>query len=206
MNVPAPFAVLGFPARPWIDPEALQDRFLGLAAQWHPDANPEPDAGGRFQQIVSAHRQLQDPVRRLEALLETLDPQCLSQPRSPSLRGDLGDLFLNISSLQQQVSGFLRKFEAAVSPLARALLRSEVWNVQTALENTSLLLNARCCDLEGRLREADMTWEALPLEERLRILRDIQGEAAYLHKWRTQIRESLTRLNLAAGPGTPSAW
>jgi len=51
-----------------VHPRAEQDiidaAYRRLAAKYHPDVNPSPDATARMQQINAAHSVLSDPARR----------------------------------------------------------------------------------------------------------------------------------------------
>ncbi len=72
--LPNAFEVLGLPVSPWVERETLRSQFVTLAAQWHPDTNPDPEAGAQFQSLVGAHLLLSDPVKRLECVLRLERP------------------------------------------------------------------------------------------------------------------------------------
>src|ERR1700733_2036513 len=70
------FALFDEAPHPWIEPEALREKFLALSAQVHPDRlHQAPDAerraaGARFAQLNAAYNCLRDPKERLRHLLE----------------------------------------------------------------------------------------------------------------------------------------
>lgn len=49
---------------PNAEPEVIEAAYRRLAAKYHPDVNPSPDATVRMQAINEAHRVLSDPARR----------------------------------------------------------------------------------------------------------------------------------------------
>lgn len=49
---------------PKAEPEIIDAAYRRLAAKYHPDVNPGPDATARMQQINEAYRILSDPARR----------------------------------------------------------------------------------------------------------------------------------------------
>ncbi len=66
-----------------VHPRAEQDvidaAYRRLAAKYHPDVNPSPDATARMQQINAAHRVLSDPARRA-----AYDRSLTSGPAAPA--------------------------------------------------------------------------------------------------------------------------
>ena len=69
-------------------PEEIKRAFRALARQYHPDANPAPDAEARFKEINAAYEVLSDPVKRERYDLYGEEN---AQPGFASF-GDLGDL------------------------------------------------------------------------------------------------------------------
>lgn len=49
---------------PSAEPEVIEAAYRRLAAKYHPDVNPSPDATARMQAINEAHRVLSDPSLR----------------------------------------------------------------------------------------------------------------------------------------------
>src|SRR5580698_7398988 len=70
------FALLDEARRPWIEPDPLKEKFLALAAQFHPDRfheSPEAErkaAGERYSALNAAYNCLREPRERLRHLLE----------------------------------------------------------------------------------------------------------------------------------------
>ena len=123
--LPNAFEALGLPVRPWIEGQTLQSRFVELAAQWHPDTNPDPEAASRFQALVGAHLLLRDPVKRLECVLQLQCPGRTVGHAGTQLTEELTDLFLSIATFNRQLQAFHAQQPATQSPLSRALLQSD---------------------------------------------------------------------------------
>src|ERR1041385_4996185 len=70
------FALLNEPRRPWLDPEAVQAKFIALSSELHPDrvhqssAEEQAAAQQRFTMLNAACQCLRDPRQRLRHLLE----------------------------------------------------------------------------------------------------------------------------------------
>lgn len=182
------FAKLGTARRPWLDPEALQERFHELAARHHPDAGGTSEA---FAAANAAYAVLRNPGARLRHLLELEVPALLEQaspiPEAVSAR------FLEIATLRREVDAFLHQQAAATTPLARALLasaraiqRHDVERVLADLES----MRERCFEA---VRAEDALWDGHAAEAAPR-LAVFQQELAYLEKWISQLRELLLQL------------
>jgi molecular chaperone DnaJ len=80
------YGVLGL--SPDASPEEIKRAFRALARQYHPDANPAPDAEARFKEINAAYEVLSDPVKR-----QRYDAygDAAGQPGFANF-GDLGDI------------------------------------------------------------------------------------------------------------------
>lgn len=62
MSTQDPYDVLGVPAT--AGPQDIKQAFRRLAARWHPDRNPDPQAAARFRAAQSAYELLSDEDRR----------------------------------------------------------------------------------------------------------------------------------------------
>lgn len=188
-----PFAVLQFPTRPWLSPEELQDRFVLLAAQWHPDGNSDPNSTAEFQKITSAHQILRDPVRRLEAALEAESPGILAGVAKNALPASLPDLFMEVATLQREVAAFCAQYRSKPSPLGMALLKGELMSLQKDLERLSQKLQLLWDRGLSQIQAADSIWERRTPES-LHALALVHQELVYLQRWQSQLRESRLRL------------
>lgn len=194
---PAPtynaFEVLDLPVRPWLERDTLQARFVELAARWHPDTNPDPEAAVRFQALVAAHLWLRDPVKRLENVLQLEDPSHAGAQSGAQITEELTDLFLNIATLNRQLQAFHAQQPAAPSPLSRALLQSDRLSLGHDLEQLSRKVEHHWQRCENQIHAADTIWERRT-PELLHSLAKVLREMVFLQRWRGQLRESRVRL------------
>lgn len=184
---PDHFAVLGQERRPWLETEALKERFHRLTAEQHPDVNPASD----FSAVIAAYQTLSDPKSRVRHLLELEFPGKLAQGQE--VPADLLDLFMKIAAAQGASGRVLKKLEAAGSPLAVALLAEEksvVLGQLNALKQS--LQEKESAELQA-LRAADLQWPEMK-EVLLPALGACHQRLSFLQKWSDQIRESLLRL------------
>jgi hypothetical protein len=189
------FATLGLPARPWLERETLQARFVELAARWHPDTNPDPEAASRFQTLVGAHLLLRDPVKRLECVLQLEDPAHAAAQTGAEITRELTDLFLSIATYNRQLQAFHAQQPATLSPLNRALLHADRLSLKHDLEQLSQKVERHWERCETQIHAADTIWERRT-PELLASLKKILREMVFLQRWRTQLRESRVRLSV----------
>jgi curved DNA-binding protein CbpA len=182
------FALLGEAPRPWLDPDALKAKYHQITTEQHPDV---AGATADFAEINRAYQTLSDPVLRLRHLLDLESPAAMS--RTQPVPEEIAAFFAPVGAVRQGVEAFLKKHAAATSPLARALLAPEQYQVQETVEETIAALQQKQEALMGSLQEADGLWQsdraaamvALPV---------LWQSLGYLAKWLATLRESLFRL------------
>jgi curved DNA-binding protein CbpA len=182
------FALLGEPARPWLDPEALKAKYHRLTAMHHPDV-----AGGSadFAEINRAYQTLADPAGRLRHLIEIEAPGSIS--RTQQVPEEIAAFFTPVAESRQTVDAFLKKYAGATSPLAKALLSTEQYQVQERLEHTISELQEKQDSLLALVREADALWFS-DRSAALDLLPGLWQSLNYIAKWLATLRESLFRL------------
>ena len=182
------FALLGLPARPWLDPDALKAAYLRLTALHHPDV---AGATADFAEINRAQQTLADPAARLRHLLDLEAPAALA--RAQLVPPGIAAYFTPVAETRQAVDAFLKKHAAAASPLAKALLSAEQYQLQERLEQTISTLQQEQEALLAQVREADALW----LTDRpaaLGLLLTLWQSLGYTAKWLATLRESLFRM------------
>src|ERR1041385_591553 len=115
------FALLNEPRRPWLEPEALRQKFLGLSATVHPDRvhtlgeAQRAAAHERYTALNAAYRCLREPKDRLRHLLELegAGPSAEAQ-RIPS---ELMDLSLEIGAACRDADRVATEKSRTTSPL-----------------------------------------------------------------------------------------
>lgn len=182
------FALLEEPHRPWLEPEALKEKYHLLTARHHPDV---AGATADFAEINRAYHVLADPAARLRHLLEVETPDALS--RAQPVPEEIAAFFAPVAEARQRVDVFLKKHAASTSPLSRALISKEQYQVQEQLEQMIASLQQKQESLLERVREADALW----VEDRpaaLGLLAVLWQSLGYAGKWLGALRESLFRL------------
>ncbi len=182
------FARLGADRRPWLDPEALKDAYHALTSLHHPDV---AGASGDFAEINCAYQTLSDPATRLRHLLDLESPGALS--RAQPVPEEIAAFFTPVAEARRAVDAFLKKHAAAASPLAKALLSNEQYEVQERVEQTIAGLAEKQESLLARVRECDALW----LTDRTAVLQQLPvlwQSLGYTAKWLATLRESLFTL------------
>jgi curved DNA-binding protein CbpA len=194
------FALLNEPRRPWLDPEALKNKFLALSADLHPDkvhstdAGQKFDAGKHFTELNTAYNCLREPKERLRHLLEL---ELGSKPKDlQQIPPDLADLFIEIAVLCRQVDAFLKEKANVSSPLLRAQLfeRGQEWTdkLMAAQKKT----NQRHDALITQLQSLDANWvnNAAAKNSRLPQLEEIWRLISFYTRWSSQMQERLAQI------------
>lgn len=207
MSAVDPFALLGLPRRPWLDPEQVKAAFHDLSREHHPDAAigvPNAGSGSSFAALNEAHATLSDPRRRLGILLalEFADgfPAALAASASAPapVPAGLADQVFPTQGFLQTLDRFLaRKTKAAAAgALARALLAREEFalreETETKLAELDVLHEAALAEL--RAFDAER-WDARPADA-VATLRGLRDRLSYLGRWTEQFRERLFQLGL----------
>jgi DnaJ-domain-containing protein 1 len=196
------FALLDVPKRPWLEAEALKQRFLVLSAEMHPDrvhgaSDAEKRAAHhRYTELNAAFQFLSRPRERVRHLLEletgTKGEQLQNVPSA------LMDFFMEFSSLCRQTDSFLAEKAAAHSPLLRVQLfeRGQEWSekisaVQKRLEDWRQ-------ETETELKRLDSEWPANWDGEKRAGTRgrldDISRTLGFIERWSSQLRERYVQL------------
>ncbi|MEA3188134.1 MAG: molecular chaperone HscB [Chthoniobacter sp.] len=183
------FAVLGMPRRPWLDPEALREKFHALVAVHHPDVSPSGSVVD-FSLLNSAYQTLHDPHARLRHLLilETDDVAHKPQP-SP----EITSLFTRIFALQQTIAAFLDREAKARGPLAHALLSGEKIVLIESLRDEMDRLQFAQTERFAELRAIDAAW---PAQKPFARLHALMADLGFLKKWIDGLQAAVAKIEL----------
>ena len=189
--MPDCFALLDEPHRPWLDADALKEKFHALAAAHHPDIA----RGGAvdFTALNDAYQKLRDPVQRLRHLLEIEAPDALA--RAQQIPADIAGLFMQIGAQRQALDAFLKKQAQAGSALALALLAPEKLALRAQLETLLHALDEHRAQLLETLRSLDDAWR-LEKSGTVSRLADVLQSLSFLSKWSDQLREAVLKLTI----------
>ncbi|HWH69177.1 MAG TPA: hypothetical protein VNT26_07315 [Candidatus Sulfotelmatobacter sp.] len=200
------FALLQEPRRPWLDPEALKQKFLRLSAAVHPDrvhsaSDAERHAAQqRYANLNTAYQCLREPKTRLQHLLELergAKPQQVQQ-----IPPELMPFFMEAGRLFRDVDAFLAEKAKVTSPLLKVELfqRGQAWvDRLSALQNQ---LRGQDEALLTELQNLNAFWDgrsppAPP--ERAALLPQVEALwrlLSYFARWQSQIQERILLLTV----------
>lgn len=184
------FALLNESRRPWLDPDALKEKFHALTAAHHPDV-----AGGSgvdFTALNTAYQTLRDPKTRLRHLLELEFPEKLTAQQQ-QVPDDILSLFSLMGKHRQTIDGFLAKQAKAKTPLERALLASEKNACCKSAKKTLAMLAQKQEGILMQLQFIDTVW-ADDKANSANALLDIYQGISYVGKWIDQAREDAMKM------------
>ena len=203
------FALLNEPRRPWLDAEALKQKFLALSSEVHPDrthnaSDLEKQATNtRYAELNAAYNTLREPRDRLLHLLE------LEQGAKPSdiqrIPPGTMDLFVEVGQLCRDIDAFLAERKNVTSPLLKVQMFERGMEWTDKLQALQLRINAKRDELAAELQQMNAIWEsppaagspdrmkALPLER----LEQIYRVFSYIARWSEQTQERNVQLAAA---------
>lgn len=192
------FALLNEPRRPWLEAEALKEKFLALSAEVHPDRvhlSSEADklaTNRRYTELNAAYHCLREPRDRLRHLLE------LELGKKPSdltnVPDDLMDLFFGVGKVLKETDAFIVEKSKATSPLLQVQLfeRGQEWIEK--LGGLRQTINSRREPLINELKSLSATWDGEPQKPLERLL-EIWRLLSFYERWLAQIQERLVQLS-----------
>ena len=198
------FAILSEPRRPWLDPDALKAKFLGLSPAAHPDratgARERAAAEHRFAELNAAYQCLREPKDRLHHVVVLETGQEARQVRQ--VPKALADLIIPAEQICRDVTDFLTEKARATSPLVQAecferglewterigAMQQEFQSYRTQLDAEAQSLNPAWAAEDG-LRPAERAGQ-LPLEQ----LENLYRAYSYVTRYEQQLQERLVQL------------
>jgi len=200
------FALLDEPRRPWLDAEALKQKFVQLSSGTHPDrfhSAPEAErqqATQRYADVNAGYNVLREPRDRLLHLIELeLGARPKDVQRIPP--GTM-DLFVEVGQLCRDVDGFLAERAKVTSPMLKVQMFERGMEWTEKLQQLLQRIHARRDELSAELRQMNAAWEsapapgspersaALPLDR----LEQIYRVFSYIARWSEQINERIVQL------------
>jgi len=203
------FALLNEPRRPWLDPEALKQKFLPLSAEAHPDrvhAGSEDEkrhATTRYAELNAAYTALRETRDRLLHLLEL---ESGAKPKDVQrIPPGTMDLFVEVGQLCRDVDAFLAQRGNVTSPLLKVQMFERGMEWTDKLQALQQRINAKRDELAAELQQMNAVWDAappvgspdraavLPLER----LEQVYRVFSYIARWTEQIQERVVQLAAA---------
>ena len=200
--MPDYFALLNEPRRPWLDPDALKQKFLTLSATAHPDkihsaSDAKKSAAAKtFAELNAAYTCLAEPKSRLLHLLEL---ELGAKPKDiQQIPAALADLFAEVAMTCRSTDGFLAEKAKATSPLVQVQLfeRGQEWVEK--LNALQQKLNTLRDQLITSLQSLDAQWLVADTATRSQSLSKIEDHYrlfGYLNRWNNQIQERVVQLS-----------
>jgi DnaJ-domain-containing protein 1 len=199
------FALFDEPRRPWIDPEALKQKFLALSARLHPDrshALPEAErteAGRKFSDLNAAYNCLRDSKERLRHLLQL---ELGEKPADiQAVPPELMDWHFEIGRLCREADAVIAANAAPASPLVKV---AQFERAQAQLDKLNAMrqrINARIDAVSQELAAMNPAWNTTPpgnpeRDQILKRLDEIYRLLGYLGRWLNQVQERAVSLSV----------
>lgn len=192
------FKLLEQSRRPWLDAEALKQKFLELSAQAHPDrvhSAPEPErraAERQAAELNAAYQCLREPKERLRHLLEL---EAGARPADiRAVPPELSEQFFEIGRLCRNADGLIAEKAKRASPLLQAALFARGAEVTEALAAMQQKIGARREELLAGLKVMDAAWDATATEHPRERLEEIRQLLGYFARWSEQLQERMVKL------------
>jgi curved DNA-binding protein CbpA len=200
------FILLEEPRRPWLDPEALKQKFLRQSQVWHPDRfareplGQQEEANRRYAELNQAYRILSEPKDRLHHLLE------LEMGTSPKdiqrIPPGTMDLFVEVGQTCRDCDSFLESSPSSDSPMLQLQRMRSVGEWSLRLQRLQQTIDQLRVQTLNRVRELDDVWERAPIgphEVRLQKLpladlEQVYRSLSYISRWTSQVQERLVLL------------
>lgn len=199
--MPDYFALLNEPGRPWLDAEALKQKFLTLSATVHPDRvhnlgeAERATAQERYTELNTAYNCLREPKERLQHLLQLeLGGQRKDIQRIPS---DLMDLSLEVGKACREADAFLAEKAAVTSPLLQVTFFERGQDFADKLQAIRQRVNLLNDKLNEDLKKIDAEWQSggAVRSALLQWLEDMYKLFSYFARWSGQLQERVVRLS-----------
>jgi hypothetical protein len=196
------FQLLNETRRPWLEPETLQQEFLALSANVHPDRvhhlGPEERAAAqqRYVELNAAYRCLREPKDRLRHLLELETGAVPSEiQRVPP---DLMDCFMQVSQTCREADAVVSDKSKTTSPLLQVQCFERAQAEREKVLALQRKLNTQRESLLAELRTIDENWTAGDRESRggwLRRMEELYRLFSYFDRWLGQLQERVVQLS-----------
>jgi curved DNA-binding protein CbpA len=195
------FALLNEPRRPWLDTEALKQKFLALSATVHPDRvhnlgeAERAAAQERYTELNTAYNCLREPKERLQHLLQL--ELAAPPPNTQRIPSDLMDLSLEVGKLCREADAFLAEKAQVTSPLLEVTFFERGHEFADQLQALRQRVNSFDKRLNEELLQIDAAWQssAVPRNPLLQRLEELHRLFSYFARWNAQMQERIVRLS-----------
>lgn len=197
------FALLSESRRPWLDTDALKQKFLSLSASAHPDKvhgaddASRMDAGKSFAELNAAYACLAEPKSRLLHLLEL--ERGVKPNEIQHIPPALANLFAEVATTCRSADDFITEKNKVTSPLLRVqwFERGEEWVEK--LKTLQRKLNRLHESLMEELKRVDADWGGTQPGARgdtLSQVEELYRLFGYFNRWSRQVQERVVQLSI----------
>ena len=199
------FTLLGQPRRPWVDLEALKEKFFALSTTVHPDRVHGADktikaqADESYAALNAAHQCLRETKLRLQHLLLL---ETGSKPGDlKTIPEDLVQMFSQVALLLRQTDPLLKEKAQAVSPMLKVGVLERAMPHLGNISTLRAAIDRRRSELDGELHALDAGWEAAAgnfetREQALAEVRRLYHLFGFLDRWSAQLGERMIQLTM----------
>ena len=195
------FVLFHEPRRPWLEAEALKQKFLEFSTTVHPDRvhtlgeAERAAAQERYTELNTAYNCLREPKERLHHLLQ-LELGALPKDiqRIPS---DLMDLSLEVGKACREADAFLAEKAKVTSPLVMVTFFERRHEFADKLQVIRQRVNSLNDRLLEELQQIDSAWQSgvNPRNVLLQRLEELYRLFSYFARWNAQIQERVVRVS-----------
>jgi DnaJ-domain-containing protein 1 len=190
--------------RPWLEADALKEKFLRLSAEFHPDRTNSAGAEkvqdpAHYSELNAAYNCLRDHRARLQHLV------ALERGEKPSelqqIPPDLMELFFEVGRLCREGDELIKQNAATASPLLKAQLFESMQDSTELLRSLEKRIDAQRQELLNELKNLDERWPPLDTTSRenrellLARFEEIYRLLSYYNRWTSQLKERLLQLS-----------
>jgi len=196
------FSLLDEPRRPWLDADALKQKFISLSASAHPDKIhsaselEKTNAAKSFADLNAAYHCLAEPKSRLLHLIELeagMKPKDIQE-----IPKDLADLFAEVSMACRSADLFLAEKGKVTSPLLLVQMFERGHDWVEKLNALQKKLNGLYEQLMSDLKSLDAKWVSAGATSRPEVFakaEELYRLFGYFNRWNRQIQERVVQLS-----------
>ncbi len=179
------FALFGEPRQPWLDLDALKEKYHQFTREAHPDIAPNAARTG-FENINAAYHALSDPKQRLQHLLELEGSETRSA--EVALTDEMQQFFLRIGELTQKARTLPERMQNATGALSRSLARKEAAQLAEEIGETLRRVSSLHENSLRELEQLNAVWKT----DKTRVLEELKmlyATISFLMRWIEQLKE-----------------
>lgn len=199
------FILLDELRRPWLDADALKEKFLALSAKVHPDRvhqlgeSEKTVAHEKYVALNAAYACLREPKDRMRHFLEL---ELGERPKEiQQIPQDLMEMFLKVGQACREAEPVLTDSARNSSPLLKVKWFERSQNCVDKLRDVLQSVIARREQLITRLTELDAKWiasggtDSAKRAELLSELEEFYRLFSYFDRWLAQLQDRIARLS-----------